>query len=411
MSDEESEVSYESEEEEDNEDDEEGLSSEKEKTQEEEFIELQIAAEEGHINQDIASIMEYVSYLYENKSDNFVLESDRLLNTMVLKLTRQDLIFKFMPDIKNHNNRYEIKNLYTLTTQFKNYRKLQVESLGIDNIRKYGGINVSTLYSVVTQNKAFNLMNIRLDDIKKLLVWYSIYNPEWTYNQLKVYGTKKEWFAYWSSLYTFYLIRTLFDENPKDVLNDLNKKPYCYVIYLGTYDIDGIYKHLIKIGKTNRKNNKAYGRLIEHQKTNEYPDCIVVGIYPCTNETDLENKIKEYLQDYHVNWTDKDEIYYVDGVDVISGLIQTIKKFIDGEASLDKLEELKADIAKKDMQIEELKKETEALTAENKEKDEIIADLMAQLAKEKAEKNKINKMNQQLARTTKIQAMKLREKS
>jgi ethanolamine utilization protein EutQ (cupin superfamily) len=64
---------------------------------------------------------------------------------------------------------------------------------------------------------------------------------------------------------------------------------------------------------------------------------------------------------------------------------------------------LKAEIAKKDMQIE-------TLTTENKEKDEIIADLMAQVIKEKAEKNKINKMNQQLVRTTKIQARKLREK-
>lgn len=400
MSDEESEVSYESEEEEDNE---ECLSSEKEETQEEEFIELQIVAKKGRINQDIESIMEYITYLYEHKPTDFVSESERLLNDMVIKLTRQDLIFKFMPDIKNHNDRYKIKNLYTLTNQFKNYRKLQAESLGIYNIRKYGGINVSTLYSVVTQNKAFNLMNIRLDDIKKLLVWYSIYNPEWVYDQLKVYGTKKEWFAYWSSLYMFYLIRTLFNENPKDLLSNLNKKPYCYVIYLGTYDIEGVYRHLIKIGKTNRKNNKAYGRLIEHQKTNEYPDCIVLGIYPCTNETDLENKIKEYLQNYHVNWTDKDEIYYVDGIDVIGGLIQTIKEFIDGEASLDKLEELKAEIAKKDMQIE-------TLTTENKEKDEIIADLMAQVIKEKAEKNKINKMNQQLVRTTKIQARKLREK-
>ncbi len=393
--------------------------TQEEEAQEEETIEeLLIAAEEGRINKDVDAVMGYISRLYEEKSNIFSSESARLFDGFVQKTTRDDLIFDALPKIDKFPERFAIKNLFTITRQFKEYRAQQAELIGITNIKKFGGNNISKLYQVITQNDTFSLTNINIKELRKLIVWHGIYNPEWSYGQLKIYGTKVEWFAYWSSLYMFYLLRMLFDESPIDVLAELNDRPYCYVIYLGTYYVQNGYKHLIKIGKTNRKKDKTYGRIKEHQKTDEYPDCIILGIYPCGNETDLENVIKGYLEDYHVTWEDKDEIYRVTGMDMISGLISTIKEFIDNEATLDKMLELKEEIEtltieskEKDEILAETMNQVAVEQEKNKEKDRIIAELMVQLAIEKAEKNKLLKMNQPANKVSKKLQKKLKEKN
>lgn len=195
---------------------------------------------------------------------------------------------------------------------------------------------------------------------------------------------------------------------------------YVYIIDLGVCNVKGKYYNCIKIGESNKGQNK---RIATHCNNMDFPVCRIIAAYNTENSRNLESKIKEFLnvndQQYKLLKIDSpvcklsyhNEVFLIRDHKHMSELLDTIETCIKQESktitennlkdSISIINQLRDSDVKKTKQIQQLQKKSREMDINYKKKDLVFEEKELQYKEEIKEikefySAKINEMQEML---------------
>lgn len=252
---------------------------------------------------------------------------------------------------------------------FSNLIQMKIKKLqhySIDHSKVHSQYrNFVELVAAICGDDDLDISNICEESLFQIYIWFAKYSPTAAYSVIKQHITKYAC-MFWLIMSNYIAIlktmsidickvlKSIGDNEPTDndvisndpVIDKMIRFPnsYCYILHIGTYNVDGIMKHIFKIGKSNRIKSEPLTRLVEHSACRYYPDYSIYAVYRCNNETNLEYLIKHHLDPYKIPWYGLEEVFglvnYIPLIELNTRIDEYMSLSIDRKKQIDDLQKM-----------------------------------------------------------------------